>query len=326
MAAKGTSVPSLPRALDRAAESAPPISWFVISAIFHYLGPSFAVLLFPAVGVLGVAWLRVISAAVLLASVARPWRTFEKCTWKERRLLLALGACLAIMNTSFYLALDELPMSLVAAMEFAGTVAVALYGLRTGRNLLALALAVAGVFLLIDVKWAADPLGLFWSVLNAVLFATYIVLGHRTAQFGASSGVERLAAAMAIAGVIIMPIGFGEAIQAAARIDLLLAGVAVGVCSSVIPYVADQMAMSRMPRATFALFMALLPATATAIAAVVLDQIPSVRDAAGVMLVMSGVALHKPAAPISACRRQLHRATTEPAEPACRMRRFRTRP
>ena len=81
-------------------------------------------------------------------------------------LLLGLGACLAVMNTSFYLALERLPMSLVAAMEFVGTIAVALYGLRSGRNLAALALSVLGVLILIDLKWSTDPAGLFWSALN----------------------------------------------------------------------------------------------------------------------------------------------------------------
>jgi len=51
---------------------------------------------------------------------------------------------------------------------------------------------------------------------------------------------------------------------------LVLAGVAVGACSSVIPYVCDQLAMSRLPRASFALMLALLPATATLIGVIVL--------------------------------------------------------
>lgn len=209
-------------------------------------------------------------------------------------MLVGLGACLAIMNTSFYLALERLPMSLVAAMEFIGTIGVALYGLRTGRNLVALAFAVLGVFILIDVKWSTDPLGLFWSALNSALFVGYIVLGHKAAEAGASSGVERLGAAMVIAFVFIMPIGFAEAVTAFGAIELVLAGIGVGVCSSVIPYICDQLAMSRLPRTSFALLLALLPATATIIAAIVLAQIPTVKDVLGVALVMAGVAIHKP--------------------------------
>jgi inner membrane transporter RhtA len=213
-------------------------------------------------------------------------------------LLVGLGACLALMNTSFYLALDRLPMSLVAAMEFVGTIGVALYGFRSARNLAALATAVFGVFLLIDLKWSGDPLGLFWAFLNSALFIGYIVLGHKVSEGGASGGVARLGAAMAIAFLFIMPIGFAEAVKAFQTVPLVLAGVGVGLCSSVIPYVCDQLAMSRLPRGSFALMLALLPATATVIGVIVLAQIPSTRDAIGVLLVMLGVAIHKPAAAV----------------------------
>jgi inner membrane transporter RhtA len=281
----------------RIAHSAPPQAWFGVSAVFHYLGPSFAVLLFPAVGVFGVAWMRIASAAAIFAPWTRPWRTIKEADPRTRCLLLGLGACLAIMNTSFYLALDRLPMSLVAAIEFVATIGVALYGLRTARNLAALALAVLGVFLLIDVKWSSDPLGLFWALLNGAFFVGYIGLGHGLAEGGASRGVERLGAAMAIAFLFIMPIGFVQAIKAFKLPELILAGIAVGACSSVIPYVCDQLAMSRLPRASFALMLALLPATATLIGVIVLAQVPSMQDVTGVLLVMSGVAIHKPTAP-----------------------------
>jgi len=281
----------------RIAHSAPPHAWFGVSAIFHYLGPSFAVLLFPAVGVLGVAWMRIASAAAIFAPWTKPWRTIKQADARTRFLLIGLGACLAVMNTSFYLALDRLPMSLVAAMEFVGTIGVALYGLRTARNFTALALAALGVFLLIDVKWSTDPLGLCWAFLNGALFVGYIVLGHKISEGGASGGVERLGAAMAMAFFFIMPIGFVQAAEAFTMPVLVLAGIAVGACSSVIPYVCDQLAMSRLPRASFALMLALLPATATLIGVMVLAQIPSGQDMIGVLLVMSGVAIHKPTVP-----------------------------
>jgi inner membrane transporter RhtA len=292
---EGALVPSASPTLDKAAEAVPPQAWFGVSAVFHYLGPSFAVLLFRAMGVLGVAWFRIASAALVFAPFTRPWRTIRNADGRTRLLLLGLGICLAIMNMAFYLALDRLPMSLVAAMEFVGTIGVALFGLRTLRNVTALALAVVGVFVLIDVKWSTDPVGLLWSTLNAALFVGYIVLGHRVAQGGAGSGVERLGAAMAIAFIIVLPIGFAEAVKALGAVNLVLAGIGVGVCSSVIPYVCDQLAMSRLPRASFALLLALLPATATIIAAIVLAQIPTLQDLAGVALVMIGIVVHQPA-------------------------------
>jgi inner membrane transporter RhtA len=124
----------------------------------------------------------------------------------------------------------------------------------------------------------------------------YVILGHRIAQSGAEAGIERLGAAMAIAFVVVFPIGMHEALKAFAHPILILAGIGVGVCSSVIPYVCDQFAMSRLPRASFALLLTLLPASATIIGAIVLAQIPSLRDLFGIALVMAGVALHRPVA------------------------------
>lgn len=287
-------LPRAPARFNRAAERTPPHVWFGVSAIFHYLGPSFAVLLFPAIGVLGVAWFRIATAAAAFAMFTKPWRTIARADGRTRVLLVGLGLCLAAMNTSFYIALDRLPMSLVAAMEFVGTIAIALIGMRSWRNVAGLGLVVIGVFILIDVKWATDPISLAWAAFNAGLFAAYIVIGHKAAQDGASDGVERLGAAMLIALVAIMPIGLFEAIRAFASPRLVLAGIGVGICSSVIPYVCDQLAMSRLPRASFALLLALLPVTATVIAAAVLAQIPSIRDLAGIGLVVAGIAIHRP--------------------------------
>jgi inner membrane transporter RhtA len=199
-----------------------------------------------------------------------------------------------MMNMSFYLALDRLPMSLVAAMEFAGTMVLALIGMRSWRNLAAITLVIGGVGVLIDFTWSGDLIGLAWSALNASLFTLYIVLGHKLANGGASQGVELLGAAMSVAFIVFIPIGLFEAIKAFGAPVLIAAGVGVGVCSSVIPYVCDQLAMARLPRSSFALMLALLPAMATLIGAIVLKQIPSSTDLLGIGLVVIGVAIHVP--------------------------------
>ena len=279
--------------LDKAATKVPPHLWFAVSAIFHYLGPAFAVLLFPAVGVFGVAWMRIASAALIFAPLTRPVRSIRVADRRTRLLLISLGVTLAAMNICFYLALDRLPMSRVAAMEFVSTILIALYGLRSGRNFLALALAAAGVFILIGFSWSTDLAGLGFALANAALFGVYIVLGHKAAEEGAGRGVETLGAAMAVAFIAAFPFGISQVIGALTSPTLILAGIGVGLCSSVIPYVSDQLAMSRLPRATFALMLALLPATATVVGALVLLQIPSLKDVAGIALVMGGVALHK---------------------------------
>jgi len=272
----------------------PPVAYFLVSAIFHYLGPAFAVLLFAQVEVLGVAWLRIASAAVIFALWRHPWQLFIKSTWKRRRLLFAFGAVLALMNASFYLAISRLPLGTVGAIEFVGQIVLAAIGVRSRRNLLALGFAIAGGGLLTNVQHEGQLIGFVFAVANGILFMLYIVLGHRIAQDGGNPGITRLAASMLIAFLVISPIGFREALPAFSSVQLLMAGIGVGICSSVIPYITDQLAMARLPRATFALMLSLLPAIAVGIGALVLGQIPAGIEIVGILLIMFGVAMHQP--------------------------------
>jgi inner membrane transporter RhtA len=288
------------------ASRVPPHLYFLVSAVFHYLGPAFAVLLFARVDVLGVAWLRIASAGVILAAWRRPWRALAGRSGEERRLVLEWGAVLALMNACFYEAIDKLPLGTVAAIEFLPVILLAAAGARTRRNALALGLAVLGVYLVTDVQLTGDPLGVAFAAANALLFALYIALAHRLAQHGGIDGTDALAASMLVAAIVITPLGGWAAASALGDPIALLAGIGVGLCSSVIPYVTDQLAMARLPRATYALMVSLLPATATVIGIIVLAQIPNAAEAAGVALVVAGVALHRQ-----------HTAGAEPA-PAAR--------
>ena len=272
------------------AQRVPPQLFFVISAVFHYLGPACAVLLFAAVEPLGVAWLRIATAALVFALWRRPWRLWRRSSPAERWTLLALGLVLAAMNACFYLAIARLPLATVGAIEFLGPIGLALAGLHSRRNVVALGLAAAGVAMLTQIRLEGDALGYALAFANAALFVAYIVLGHRIAGGG---GIDGLAAAMLAALLAISPAGLGPALPALADPVLLLAGVGVGIASSVIPYACDLLAMARLPRASFALMLSLLPATATAIGILVLGQIPSPRETAGIGLVMAGVALHR---------------------------------
>jgi inner membrane transporter RhtA len=245
------------------------------------------------VDVLGVAWLRIAAAALVFALWRRPWRAFARLDRDARQLLLAWGAVLAVMNACFYLAIDRLPLATVAAIEFLPVIALAALGARTRRNGLALVLAVPGVYLLTGVRLEGEPLGVALAFANAVLFAAYIVLAHRAARHDALSGIDGLAISMLAAAVFVTPLGGWEVLPALGDPVAVLAGVGVGVCSSVVPYVSDQLAMRRLPRATYALMVSLLPATATVIGVAVLAQVPSLTEVAGVALVIAGVALHR---------------------------------
>jgi inner membrane transporter RhtA len=278
-----------PRLTDRI----PPHLFFLISAVFHYLGPAFAVLLFARVSVLGVMWLRIASAAAVFAIWRRPWQIFSALAPKQLGFLLGLGVVLGLMNSCFYEAIARLPLSTVAAIEFVGPVVLAAFGARTPRNLTALALAAGGGWMLTHAGIGGNPLGYVFAFVNCLLFMLYIVLGHRIAADGATAGIDRLGAAMLIAAVTALPIGFRDALPAFSNPSLLLAGIGVGVSSSVIPYVCDQLAMARLPRASFALLLSLLPATSTLIGLIVLRQVPTPGDLAGILLIAIGVAMHQ---------------------------------
>jgi inner membrane transporter RhtA len=270
----------------------PPSGYFVGSAVFHYLGPAFAVLLFTRVEPLGVAWLRIVSAAVILAAWRRPWRALAATGPEARRLVVVMGGILAAMNASFYTAIDHLPLGTVAAIEFLPVIVLAALGMRTLRNGAALALAAAGVYAVTHVQLGGTLVGVALAFVNAALFAAYIVVAHRVARSPGIAGIDGLAGAMLAAAAAVMP---AAPAARAALTDpaLLAAGIGVGVTSSVIPYICDQLAMARLPRPTYALLVSLLPATATAIGLIVLGQVPTAADIAGVGLVVVGVALHR---------------------------------
>jgi inner membrane transporter RhtA len=302
MSGSGTSTrPARPAGpIARTVGRMPPTSFFLTSAVFHYLGPSLAVLLFAHIAVLGVAWLRITSAAVVFA-LWRRWRILTAANRSRRLVFLALGAVLAAMNSMFYLAVDRLPLSTVGAIEFLGTLILAAAGARTRRNVLALVLAAGGVCVLAAVRLSGQPLGFTFAFANCIGFMLYVILGHRIANTAADgsdssaspmSGIDQLGLSMLIAAIVATPFGIVPAVLSFTHPVWLLWGIGVGLCSSVIPYVTDQLAMARLPRASFALMLTLLPATATIIGLIVLNQVPTLKDIAGIGLVILGVAIH----------------------------------
>ena len=196
------------------------------------------------------------------------------------------------MNCVFYLAIARMPLATVAAIEFVAAIVIALIGVRT-FTISRFGAPAAGVFLLLGFQASGDGSAAV-RVPNAILFGTYIVLGHVISRVSGAGGVDRLGAAMLVALVVAMPIGLAEVLPALSEPSLILAGVGVGVTSSVIPYICDQLAMARLPRATFALMLTLLPAIAVIVGIVVLGQMPTMMEIVGILLVATGVSVHKP--------------------------------
>lgn len=257
---------------------------FVIGGVSMYLGAAAAVWLFDELDPAAVAWLRQLGAAVVLLA----WRRPGKASWRGRTFWLAavFGLVTAGMNIAFYEAIHRLPLGTSVALEFVGPVLVAAFGSRTVRDIGALLLVVLGVVLIADVQWSGSTLGVLFALSAAVLWAGYIVLGKRVASAGL--GVDGLAVGFAVATVLLSPLALGTG-PAWTSPRLLVLGIGVGVLSTVVPYVLDQMVLRRMGQAAFALLLALLPVTATLIGLVVLRQVPTLPEALGILAVAGGL-------------------------------------
>lgn len=255
-----------------------------------YVGAALAVGLFDQLSPAAVAVLRLVGAAVVLVV----WRRPERVAWWGRRLGRAVlfGLATALMNVAFYEAIARLPLGTAVAVEFCGPVAVAAFASRRVRDVAAVVLAAAGVLLIADVRWSGSPSGVLWALAAAALWAAYIVLGKRVASAG--NGLDDMAVGFAVSAAVLSPLLFVGGVGALAPLgDPLVLAVAagVGVLSSVVPYVFDQVVLRRVGRARFAVLLALLPATATVVGLMTLQQVPGVWEAAGIAAVIAAVAL-----------------------------------
>ncbi|MFC8386150.1 DMT family transporter [Nocardia sp. NPDC057272] len=259
---------------------------FIIAATSQYVGAALGVFLFDTTEPSTVAWLRAAAAGVALLAWRRPWRT----RWTRRGIATAAGFGIVTvsMNIVFYEAIARIPLGTAVAIEFLGPVAVATLGSRRARDLIAVALVAVGVVLLAGVQFDVEPVGVGFALASAVLWAAYILVGKRVADTG--DGQDSLAVGMAAAAVLLAPfvlipqLTIDAAVFADPRTWLL--GLGVGVLSSAVPYALDQVVLTAVGRARFALLLALLPATATVVGAIALAQRPTLLELAGIALVM----------------------------------------
>lgn len=272
---------------------------FVVSGLTQYVGAALAVGLFAVLPAATVAWLRVAVAAVLLLAWRRPWR--DRGLWEPSRLRVTVlfGAVLATMNVAFYVAIAHLPLGTAVALEFLGPVAVAAVTGSGRRDRVAIAVAAVGVVLLAGVSLDTGPdalTGLVAIGVAAACWAAYILLGRRVARAG-SPGAGGLAIAMAAGALVLAPFLVGGSGPVLGDVRLALLVVAIAVCSSLVPYVLDQVVLRRVSSATFAILLALLPATAAVVGAVMLRQWPHGLELVGLALVSGAIALTARPAP-----------------------------
>lgn len=285
------------------AGATPAILLVVAGLACQEVGASLAVLLFPAVGPLGMVMLRLVFSAVILLLIARPaLRGHSRAAWRG---VIWFGAVLATMNALFYLALERLPLGVTVTIEVLGPLVLSIVASRRASAWLWALLALVGVLALGGGGWdRLDPLGVVFALGAAASWAFYILASARVGrQFPRLDG---LALAMAVGAVLALPFGIADAGSALLRIELVALGAAVAVLSSTIPYALELVALRRLPAAVFAILMSLAPATAALAGFIFLGQHLAWLEMLGIALVI--------AASIGAVQSS-SRAAREAAEP-----------
>ena len=266
-----------------------PEALFAFSGISQYTGAVIAVSLFDDVSPGTVAWLRVIGATIVL--MAFTWRRQRGWTRREVYAAMLFGTATALMNVTFYFAIERIDLGKSVVIEFIGPIAVAAAFTRTRRNTVALVLAVVGVVVLSGVEIDTEPLGLLFVFMASAMWAAYIIIGRHVAGF--DRGSAGLALGMAFGAVVLVPFGAPGISAVVGHPGWLLAALSVGVLSNVVGYGIDQHVLRRVPVRRFALLLALLPVTAMFVGFVALDQTPTWVDLLGAALVITGVAIQE---------------------------------
>lgn len=268
----------------------PPEVFFITSAAAQYAGAVIAVRLFDDLSPATIAWIRVLSAGIILGAFSFRQR---HALWTRRDIAWAsaFGIATALMNMFFYLAIDRLPLGKGVTIEFIGPIAVAALTTRSLRNTYALLLATCGVLVLGGVELGNEPLGLLFILLASVMWAGYIVIGSRVAL--GDRGVAGLALGLIVGGLVITPFASSDVSTALSTPSLLAGCILIGILSNVIGYGIDQTTLRRIPIRRFSVMLALLPVTAALFGFIFLDQTPTSLDLAGMALVLIGVAIQE---------------------------------
>jgi inner membrane transporter RhtA len=267
----------------RALGRVPPTAQVLAGIVSVQIGAALAKQLFATVGSNGAVALRIFFAAVVLLVVWRPSLRLSRRAWA---VVVSYGLVLGAMNVSFYLALAQLPLGVTVTITFLGPLAVAIGGSRRWLDGLWALLAAGGVVLLTEGGGGdVHVVGILLALVTAVCWASYILLSAALGRHTTDGG--GLALGMALATLVVAPVGIAEAGTALFEPWVLLAGFGVALLSSVIPYSLELEALRRMPPKVFGVLMSLEPAVASLVGLLVLGEILGVTQWLAVLMVVA---------------------------------------
>jgi len=238
------------------------------SGLSNQVGAATGALAFPVLGPAGVVAVRQWVAGAVLLAVGRP--RLRSFTWRQWWPVLSLAAVFATMNLSLYSAVDRIGLGLAVTLEFLGPLAVALAAARRTLDL-GCALAAGGaVVALARPQPATDYPGIALGLLAAACWAGYILLNRTVGR--RFPGAQGSAAAAGLSALLYVPVGIAVLVRHPPTVRALGCAAAAGVLSSAVPFLADVLALRRVPARFFGVFMSVNPVLAALVGLIVLGQ------------------------------------------------------
>ncbi len=261
-------------AISHALCAAPPWLLLAIAIVAAQLGAGIAYFLFPQLGPLGVVSFRLGISALILIAATRPSliSLFNRQGW----IILIYGLLLAGMNIGFYSAIERIPLGIAITIGFMGPLAISIVMSRRALDFVWIAFAVGGIALLSpDIGNTLDPVGIAFAVIDAVCWASLVLISRRIAAI--APGNSGLALGMGIGALIMLPMGVVKIGVVLGDPMVLIMVTSVAVLSTTIPFTCEFEALKRMTPRLYGLIVTTEPAFALCVGALMLGQSVNAR-------------------------------------------------
>ena len=253
------------------------------SALSNQLGAATASFAFPVMGPIGVVAVRQLVAAAVLLPIVRP--RLRELSWRQWWPVLLLAVSFGTMNLGLYASIQRIGLGLAVTLEFLGPLAVALISSRRKSSALCAVLAAFGVLAITRPEASMDVVGIGLGLIAACSWAAYILLNRTVGQ--RVQGIQGTAAATGVSATLFLPVAVVVFISQPVDGLAVLCAVAAGIFASVLPYVADLIALRRVPANMFGVLMSINPVFAAVIGAVILHQDLAAGQWVGIGLIVA---------------------------------------
>lgn len=264
----------------------------LLSSASVQVGATVAKQTFPVVGPLGMLWLRLVGASLVLLLATAATRAHRRrhpsatpAQAHQWMPLLAYAVCLVGMNAAVYQALARLPVGIAVTLEFLGPLTVGVLGSRHARDLLWPVLALAGVALLGITPTPLDPLGVAFALVAAACWGGYILTAAKVGE--SWSAIDALLLSCLIGAAVVTAPALHNSGASLWAVPVLLVGLGVGLLSTAIPYSLEIVALKKLPTRVFGILMSLEPAVAALAALILLGERLSGTDLVAMACVIS---------------------------------------